>query len=452
MKELGATINTWKSKEHAVWHGGFFVIIGCALLTTLSFETSPLPIRVQIMPLASLLALLFLPFALRRIFKTPLITAVALFAGYALIHSAVGLFIDAVHGEPLIRLISWLRQVAALIAGVSLFIVMRKALLHLSERQIVRYVILGTLPSLILAVLTILWGALRQAWAGNIVVAIRSFVAPLGHTSSFRASGFSLEPATLASYLAIVMMPLLFVLFGYKEHRRLAIVVLILTVLAFVWTFSTTGLIILFTIFFAGLIFGPRRGLIMKTSLVLIVMVVTALTLFPNNQIFRHARSLAAGKSNLSFNDRFYGAVGPFLNSFSSYTMLGYGLGGTVSHFEEMVPQSVQAEILAAKWKNLPNLATLFGRIFAEIGALGFAFFLLIIGLTFWELRMVLRIETDRHKRLLLASARLGLFGAFFSLTFAFGSFHIPYFWFWMAFVDSRYALRQNSALAKIEA
>jgi hypothetical protein len=190
----------------------------------------------------------------------------------------------------------------------------------------------------------------------------------------------------------------------------------------------------------------------LKLGIAFFLIVIVALTLFPSNQIFRHARALAAGKSTLSFDDRFYGTVGPMMNSFSSFTTLGYGLGGTVSHFEEIVPRSVQADILAAKWKNLPNLATLYGRLFAETGALGFCLFLLIIGLSFWELRTVLRRERDPQKRLFLASVRLGLFGAFLSLGIAFGSFHIPYFWFWMAFVDSRYALRQNSALAKIEA
>jgi len=54
-------------------------VISFLLLFALSFETVPLPIQAQIIPLTSVLALLFLPLTIMRIRTTPLFKMVIIF-------------------------------------------------------------------------------------------------------------------------------------------------------------------------------------------------------------------------------------------------------------------------------------------------------------------------------------------------------------------------------------
>ncbi len=217
---------------------------------------------------------------------------------------------------------------------------------------------------------------------------------------------------------------------------------MLVTTLTFGWTFSASGLILLLFVLLVGVVTGPDRGMIIGVMVLFLVLGLSALLLFPNNQVLRHATALAWGRENISFIDRFYSTFGPFLQSFSSLTTVGYGLGGTVSHFKEMIPQEVQADIIAVKWKDLPNLGTLLGRIFGETGAIGFTFFLAIVIAGFRELGAALRHAGDRARFLL--TARIGFLAALLSSAMIFGSFHTPYIWFWLAVIDSRFLTAMN--------
>lgn len=419
--------------------GGMFYIIGAALLLTLQFQTLPFKVEAQVLPLTSLLALMFFPFVLFNMRKSPLLYIVMIFGIYVISHSAIGLFIDIFDKKADVRLYSWARQFLALVAGIATFLLFRTALRYISDKKIVYFIIVGSIPALLLGFLNILWGAFRQQWAGNIVIAIRSFVAPLGYTAPIRASGLSMEPSTFAATLVILVVPLLFVVFSTSKSKLFPWVILLLTLASFSWTFSFSGVFLLFCLFLLGLFFGPKRPFILSVGVIFLATSLFVVSLLPSNQFLRHIRSLALGQSNVSWMDRYYSTVGPFMTSFSSYTMVGYGLGGTVSHFSEMLPLSVQKEVLTVKWKELPNLATLTGRIIAETGAIGFTFFLAIIGVTTWEYRKLRRAVVDAKSRLFLSSCFLGFLVTIISLTFAFGSFHIPFLWLWLGIFDARY-------------
>lgn len=71
-------------------------LISVLLLFALSFEAVPLPIQAQIIPLTSLLALLFLPFTIRRIRLTFILKLVMAFAVFVMLYSLVALFVDIV--------------------------------------------------------------------------------------------------------------------------------------------------------------------------------------------------------------------------------------------------------------------------------------------------------------------------------------------------------------------
>ncbi len=425
--------------NEAMWESRFHVILGVLLLATLQFQTLPIPVGVQMMPLTSLLAVLFLVFVIHKIDRSLLLTTIFVFVLYAIIHSIVALAADLSRGESALRFYSWARQIAALIAGFSVFLVLRASLQHFSNKMIAWAVIIGSIPALLLALLNIAWGGLKQSWAGVVVDGVRSFIAPLGYTSSMRASGFSEVPAMFAVVIAFVLLPLLFYLHQRGTRRGLVLLLLLIVLIAFAWTFSIVGVLLILCLAFAGFLLGPKRTFFAKIGLFFLAAMVGVLVLFPSNQILRHARSLVLRQSNVSFTDRYYGTVGPFMMSYSTLTMFGYGLGGTVSHFEDVLPKEVQAAVASVKWKALPNLSTLVGRIFAETGAIGFALFCLILGVGFREYQQTLRRARDPDDQLFLLTSRLGLIATLASVAVAVGSFHMPYLWFWLAVIDARY-------------
>jgi len=417
-------------------------VISFLLLFALSVESVPLPIQAQIIPLTSLFAILFLPLTITRIRVTPLLKMVITFVIFVMLHSAVALFVDvAALGAGEIRVLAWARQVAALVAGISVFLVLRKSLISISDQFIIRAVIAGALPALVLALLNLLWGLTGNAVAGSIVSDIRSTLIPLGYTSPSRASGLSLEPSHFAFYLAVIVIPVCFVALVTSRRPLRWIILLGLTLAVFACTLSTTGFVVFSAFIIAGMLLGPRRRMFTIALIVLPLLVRGFLVLFPSNYAIWQVRSLLSGEWSLSITDRFYSTSGPFITSLSSYTLIGYGLGGTCTHFFEVIPAIARKDIAAVSWEGMPNLRSLIGRILVESGLVGLLLFAAIIVLSLKELRYAHRASADRASKTFLKSARLALLCLLIGITIGHGSFALPYLWFWLAFVDSRYIL-----------
>lgn len=419
--------------------GGLLAAVACILLLTMQFQTTPLGLQAQNIPLTSVLALLCLPLALLRIPRSPLMALVALFACYVILQSLVWLVVDLSGGDADVRIISWARQFGAFVAGIAIFIVLRTTMRSIDDRQVTQYVLWGTVPLFVLSILNIGWGALGLEWAGDVVLTAREILVPRGYTSAMRATGLATEPSTLAGSIVVIILPFLLFLGTERKHRWAFILLLVVTTLTFGWTFSFSGLVLLVMVLIMGVVMGPDRRMMVLVITVFIVLGLLALVLFPSNQVLRHTAALALGRENISFIDRFYSTFGPLLQSFSSLTTLGYGLGGTVSHFKEMLPPDVQADILAVKWKELPNLGTFIGRIFGETGLIGFSLFSTMIGIAFFQIKKTLREGAENPRFLLIT--RFGLLAAVMSSAMIFGSFHTPYLWFWLALADSRYVM-----------
>jgi hypothetical protein len=419
-----------------------FAVISFLLLFALSFESVPLPIQAQIIPLTSILALLFLPFTITRIRVTPLLKVVVLFAAFVLLHSVTALFVNmAVLGIGEILVTAWARQVIALIAGLSVFLVLRKTLVSVSERFIIYAVIAGALPALAVALLNVLWGLTGSDVAGHIVTQIRTTLIPLGFTYPFRASGLSLEPSFFAIYLAIIVIPVCFVALIISKYRLRWIALLGLILMAFVWTVSVTGFMVLSAFIIAGLLFGPKRRIFAIATVIIFLSVGNYLILFPENYAVWQVRNLLSGEWNISIINRFYSTFGPFINAFSSYTLIGYGLGGSSIYLSEIVPAVAYEYIAAITWEGMPGLQTLVGRIFAETGLVGlglFAVFIIVTLKTLWHAQWVLPDQMSMSKPF-LQTARLVVFSLLVAMTLSYGSFALPYLWFWLAFIDSRY-------------
>lgn len=425
--------------------------IGGFLILTLQFQTLPLEIPIQTLPLTTVVAFLVFPLVLLKVPKSPLLTVVMVFCGFAVVHSLVAVIIDLLAGYSDLRFLAWVRQVIALIAGGLTFFVFRCTLVYLSPKQIFRLIIIGAIPMLLLSFLNFLWGGLNQMWAGAVVKGVRSVTSPMAYTSAFRASGFAVEPAALATIIVVLLMPVFLIRLGARKKRLSLYVILFLTLIAFGWTFSLTGLILLVVVLAAGAVLGPMRKKIAKLIVVFMAFAVLGLYLFPSNQAFKHVRSLALGQSNVSYDDRLYSVIGPFLRVMDSMTIVGYGLGGVSVHYADVVPSHVLKEILDIKWKDFPSLSSLFGRTFAEMGAVGLTLLIFMFVVAFWELSMLRRYDIFEDSSIVYSSLRLAMIAIIASIFISIGPTHTPYFWFWFAVIDSRYvALQRQSYLQTI--
>lgn len=416
--------------------------ISFLLLFALSFESIPLPIRAQIVPPTSILALLLLPFIITHTRLTPLTKAVIFFVSFVLLHSLIALFIDvAFFGAEQLRILAWARQVIALIAGLSVFLVLKRTLTSVSDQLVIYAIILGALPALLLAILNIHWGITGGLWSGDIVTGIRSTLIPLGYNSPTRASGFSLEPSHFAFYLVVVFLPVCLTAIIVSNKRTHWFILLGSALAAFIWTLSATGAIVLLAFVFSGIFLGPKRGIFIVIAVVLLLSGIAFLILFPNNYMTHQINSLISGQWTGSIINRFYSTFAPFETMLSSYTSLGYGLGGTTTHFTEIVPPIAQQEIASASWEGMENLRTLTGRIVAETGLTGLSLYALIIIVCLQQLKSTIIVEKCQTNIALLKSARLALIAYLVGSSIGHGSFALPYLWFWLAFVDSRYII-----------
>ncbi|MDH7514642.1 MAG: hypothetical protein QHI48_02025 [Bacteroidota bacterium] len=417
----------------------FARLCGALLLLSIPFQTLPFQeaFGIQTLPLTTVFALLFAPFFIRRIPRSPVLTCVTAFVVFAVAHSAVLLGVHLLQGESDLRIAGWLRQLFALACGFATFFVFRQTILHLSDSDVSKYLVAGLIPSFALALLNVAWGAFDQQWAGAIVAGVRRFLSPIGHTAAMRASAFTVEPAAFATTVIITMLPV-FLSEEYSRPLRFRTAVLaIVALLSVGWTFSSSALIIMTGTLFTGMVIGPRKGTILAVFLVGVGFFALFVALFPSNQIVRHATSLAFGLQNVSFSDRFYGSLGPFVSILRAPTLVGYGLGGISTHLAELIPRRVIAEVVEVR--AVPNIASLLGRAFAETGIIGFTLLVLALGMTFRELRTVIRHAPTQSERTYAMAVRLAMAAVLISTFMTIGPYHTPFFWLWIAAADARY-------------
>ncbi|MBF8248138.1 MAG: hypothetical protein HW374_938 [Bacteroidetes bacterium] len=73
-----------------------FLPIAAILLLSLQFQTLPIRIQIQSLPLTTVFALLFLPFVIGRIPRSPLLSILAIFFGFVFLHSLTSTVICSV--------------------------------------------------------------------------------------------------------------------------------------------------------------------------------------------------------------------------------------------------------------------------------------------------------------------------------------------------------------------
>ncbi len=427
-----------------------YKLILILLIFSMQFETIPLPIKAQIIPLTGIFVVLFLAFTLDYIYITPLFSMFLLWFVFGLLHSTILLIVDLLlnfNGEPL-RFLSWFRQIITFIIGALIFWSFRYFIKFSNEKVLCYAVAILSLPSLILGFINVLWGLFNLSIFGEIVIFLRKIFAPYGFISKLRASGFSLEPSTFSGYLVLIVFP--FALLVRKYNKRLSNFILTFALISFLWTFSLSGFILIFFASFLGFILFPkRRKIFLLAFIIMIILFISIIYLFSWSQIVRHISFIAFGRTNISITDRFYSTFGPFLRTFSSFVLIGYGIGGVSFHFRDVLPENIYHEIVRSgiRWKEFANVGTLIGRVYSEMGLIGFILFVSMLYFGIYQGKEILKHVQDYNKEFYSISLIM-LIASILSLFYLFGSYHSPYLWFWLAILDKKfYEILRNANL-----
>lgn len=429
-----------QSGTHGYARMATLVMLACLGIDIGSSLRSILPI--QTLTLSSLIGGLMLPLVWLRhkVRLSAITTSVLYLVGYAVVHSGILLVIHYwLEGYGEVRVWSWLRQLVSLYMGFATFLTFRIGLGLLDARLVVTFIALGVALGQSVGVLNLLWGYAGIHSAGEIVSGVRAL---LGLRAwSTRLSGLSLEPSYFGMYLAIMGLPVILSAQRWTSRKRALTwsLLMMLTLLEILATQSTTSYLITLTLLLLWLFQQPvdrRSAVIWLMSIV--ALGVGALS-FTYSYVTSQFNSFITGRWSVSIVDRIYSTVGPLMALDSPRVLLGAGLGGSPFYFEEIMPEHIRAAVTSVRWEAFRSPNSLVGRIVAELGLIGLVLFLHLIWQAFraWMIIRRMRGKPDGWISLgmvggialvatLLATSLGGL-----------GSFAHPYFWFWIALLDT---------------
>jgi|Deesub1362A_J573_1020465.scaffolds.fasta_scaffold01190_8 O-antigen ligase len=389
-----------------------------------------LPVKAKVIPLASVIAFLGAPFLGRKIRISPILTATWIFTLYVLIHSLVALLLDLHHTSAGVdlRVFAWVKQVISLLLGISVYAVVR----NLDKRTYWLFLI-----GLALGFLTVCVVAFGE-WNGN------SWAYELRQALGLRVfhrrvSGLSLEPSRFAHFLTGIVMPFASWLLLGTPLKWAGFVFFVAASLLLVLTFSLAGAISALMLV-VGLIILMRnklKGWLKWTFIIIFGAFLFSQVAIPHNYLVRHIKYLLFQRElTVSAADRLYSAIGPFINLFSSYNTLGYGLGSSTLHLSEMIPEEMHTVIIQTKWADLPSLNSLLGRLLAETGLAGVLLFGAVL---FTALRQAYNArKLPEQVRYLV---KIGLLALYVNVLHSFfmgkASFAVPNIWLWLGIVDA---------------
>jgi len=415
-------------------------VVGAVLVLALGFERIPIPLPVAAaaIPGYTLLAVaVSVPVVLytRRVQLTPLSKAVFLFVLFMITHSIVGVVVDlAFTGAGTPRVIAWIRQVISITAGTAVFLVTRETVGERSDRQVITLGLLAAVPPILVAIMTATTVLLNVGAPGAVADAIRQTIELRALN---RSAGLSLEPSHFGYYLATGVIPLLIAGFYADINDRALVLGSMGVAVSFIGAASITSGIVLFGLFGSAVLFGPKRRAATILAAVLFGCGVLVLVLAPNSYPAIQIKDLLTGNWNLSIQTRAWSILGP-LRAYvlTPRAMLGYGLGGVSVHLQTLVPETATAGIRGVTYNQMPNLNSMLGRILADGGVVGTALFIWVFRTA---LRQALYVRRAVKTPALMTVAPLALGAIAVGSAIAYGSFALPFFWFWLALIDKRY-------------
>ena len=302
-----------------------------------------------------------------------------------------------IEGDASARLGPAMRQAVSLMLGLASFWMFVDASQRLGLRSLLRWLAIGGLPTLLLAVVQAATGALR-------------------------IQGFSSEPSHLADMLVLALIPAI-VMAAPSGLLRLQYLVPTLGVLLL--TFSTTG----FLKFTAalGAVF-VARGQTIRAVLALPVLAgltFTVLSAFEDNYVFHtfnfmYTKYMETGELlGASFIDRFYGFAGPISMLDRLHTWLGYGLGSDTVYFYQLFDADTAEAIRDVKG-DIATIASLQGKWMMYGGLAGF-------GLYTGAWVCAWRRAKQGHV------ARVMIPVTYFASLFSLAPLFLPFVWLWLA-------------------
>ena len=192
--------------------------------------------------------------------------------------------------------------------------------------------------------------------------------------------------------LVLILLPFVTAAFVFAKKRVRVFFILVALTACLFWTFSTTGFVLLAVVATAGIMFGPYRRFYFAFAVFGLIAFGIIILKVPDNYMVAVLTQIFQGDSSGTFASRFYSTAGPLLMTFKSYVLFGYGLGGTSVHFYDVIPDFAQKYILDVSWKEMPNLKSNFGRLFAETGILGTSLMVIVLSSAVAETRRALRL------------------------------------------------------------
>lgn len=327
-------------------------------------------------------------------------------------------------------------------------------------RRITMHDILSFVESVVLPLssfLVFVWAVEVLSWFFDPLRSSLEFVKQLisngPYYSRFRLSGVSFEP----SFNALIMtglLPLLVLgwsLSGARPPRRRRYFFLATAMLVFgAFSDSRTGYIVLLCEFAALLTYAALRhsrlavSLLTRTALPFAVLVAAPLTLFAvASQLETLNLSSVSDITRLS-------SVNAALGVFLDHPIFGVGMGQYgFSYRSEMTAISMESwevrdYVIGGRWDVFPPSYSLYGRVLAETGLVGFLAFYGVLWWLFRRTSFVLPLDRNARYQDFTVLVAIALGGAVLVGT-SFDSFRAPFLWIYGAAAFSLPAIIKRS-------
>ena len=466
-----------------------FVVIGIFL----SIGKLDVPGAVSVTPALTIASLAVLVFTLKIRPTSRTTTALIWFVAYTTIHGLLLSLTDVASDDfGTDRFLSYVRQMVALIGGLSVFFFIRQLVTDSRPSKFAFWLLIGGIPAVVLSAMQPTGTYSPGGIFTTITVFVRSHIIGMDPNMP-RITGLSPEPSVLSGYIAVIAIPLAVgLIFAKRRPLQITGILGALTsVILILATYSGVGYFLLAIVATASIIVIPRKW---RWHAVLVLGLIpiagyAALAYTPGNYLlgviretetFTYIQSIetptptvtptpmsteqptsaptaqptpvsrqwvrdlstplgisdpfllfrsALGEKTGTVGSKLYSTTGPISNLTSLRGIIGYGLGGSSYHATEFLSPLALDSFPGTGLGRRVTLKSLLGKIVSETGLIGTLLFGWVIAAALTELRKILRLKGDRPESILARAAILSLLTLTLGSITAFGSLAIPYLW-----------------------
>lgn len=397
-----------------------------------------IPLGLSIAPPIAFLSFFYLFFFKNTLFSSPIVKRIIFLYVYAICFSLIFLLFSLLYSNSGVGLfISFLRQAISLTIGIICFFVLRGFFFYFGYKA-VKWIILGSIPTLLICIIQISSYFVGFYQGVDFIDQLRFMILGphISHNLGVRVSGLTAEPSHLGAYLSLILVPAIFLLFNRNSQavisRKMLKTILFLTLLCLFFTISGTTIIIILAMTISYFVISKQYSF--KNISIFIffsAVVIVSVAIIPNNYVLHQFINFSDG--GLSWVGKYGSSLGPIIMVGETGNIFGYGLGGTQSNIQNILPQEWR-EFLIKLDDNRTDpdnmrLKTLLGKIVAEMGLVGLLIFTAII----IKAISLTKINHQGEKNILIPTI-IGVFVA--SSSGNIGSFAHPFLWLWIAFID----------------